>query len=226
MPIRINLLAEAQAAEEMRRKDPVKRAIWIGSFCVFLVLLYAATLQLKIMTARSEVTFQELGWKKIEKQVQEVNDHRNRTRELEAKISALDQFTTNRMLWALALNALQFTPVENLGLFHLRTEQSYLLIEGVKSRTNDSGVVLGKPAAVVEKIVITLDGRDYSPVPGDAVPQFKQSLSTNLFFAAHLQKTNKVQLTSLSAPQLEGVRPFRAFGLQLFFQEKEVRLYE
>ena len=39
MPIRINLLAEAQAAEEMRRKDPVKRAVWIGGFVIFLVLL-------------------------------------------------------------------------------------------------------------------------------------------------------------------------------------------
>ena len=29
MAIRINLLAESQAAEEMRRKDPVKRAVWI-----------------------------------------------------------------------------------------------------------------------------------------------------------------------------------------------------
>lgn len=53
MPIRINLLAEAQAAEEMRRKDPVKRSIWIGGFIVFLTLLAALTLQLKISRVRS-----------------------------------------------------------------------------------------------------------------------------------------------------------------------------
>ena len=56
MPIRINLLAEAQAAEEMRRKDPVKRAVWIGGFAVFVVLLCAATLQFKIIVAKSEVS--------------------------------------------------------------------------------------------------------------------------------------------------------------------------
>ncbi len=226
MPIRINLLAEAQSAEEMRRKDPVKRSIWIGGFCVFLVLLYAATLQLKIMVARSEVTFLEMGWKKIQQPVQEINDHRNSTRELERKISALDQFTTNRMLWAVALNALQQTPVENVSLVHLRSEQTYFMNEGAKPRTNDQGAVVGKPPTVTERIVVTIDGKDFSPTPGDAVPKFKLNLSTNAYFESNLQKTNKVQLTSLSAPQLEGTRPFRAFGLQLFFQEREHRLYE
>src|SRR5688572_29925982 len=99
MPIRMNLLAESQAAEEMRRKDPVKRSIWIGGFVVFVVLLAGATLQFKIIAARSDVSGLQTQWKAIEKRVQEVNDHRNNTRELEHKLSALDQFTTNRMLW-------------------------------------------------------------------------------------------------------------------------------
>ena len=32
MPIRINLLAESQAAEEFRRHDPVKRVIYVAAF--------------------------------------------------------------------------------------------------------------------------------------------------------------------------------------------------
>src|SRR6185295_3695795 len=106
MPIRINLLAEAQAAEEMRRKDPVKRSIWIGAFLVFVVLLVSVTLQFKIIQARSEVSAVQATWKSIEKPFQEVNDHRNRKIELEKRLAALDQFTTNRTLWATALDAL------------------------------------------------------------------------------------------------------------------------
>ncbi len=34
MPIRLNLLAEAQAAEEMRRRDPVKRALWLAGLII------------------------------------------------------------------------------------------------------------------------------------------------------------------------------------------------
>ena len=109
MPIRINLLAEAQAAEETRRKDPVKRAVWVGGFIVFVVMLVSMTLQLKIMAARSDLSSLSMSWRDIEKQVQDINDHRNRTREIEQKLSALDQFTTNRMLWASAFDALQRT---------------------------------------------------------------------------------------------------------------------
>ena len=50
MPLRINLLAEAQAAEELRRRNPVKRALWIGGFIVALILLWSSTLQVQLMS--------------------------------------------------------------------------------------------------------------------------------------------------------------------------------
>jgi len=227
MPIRINLLAETQAAEEMRRKDPVKRTIWIGAFIVFLVLLCSFTLQFKIMATRAEVSSLKISWKTIEKQVQDINEHRNATRQLEQKLSALDQFTTNRMLWANALNALQYTPVDGIELVRVRSEQIFRLNEGSRSKTNEYGIVVhGKPPTVTEKIVLTIEAKDFSTGLGDQVPQYKQTLANYPYFQAHLQKTNTVQLTSLSAPQTEVGRSFRAFGMQLFFEEKERRLYE
>lgn len=213
MPIRINLLAEAQAAEEMRRKDPVKRAIWVGGFVVFVVLLWAVTLQFKVMAARSEVAALKVEWNSIEKQVQSINDHRSSTRQLEQKLSALDQFTTNRMLWATVLNALQHTTVDGVQLSRLRSEQTFLL--------ND-----GKSPSVTEKILLTLEGKDFIAGPTDHVPQFKEALLAYPYFQSSLQKTNNVQLTSLSAPLTDGPRAFRAFGMQLFFQEKERQLHE
>ena len=227
MPLRINLLAEAQAAEEMRRKDPVKRAVWIGGFVVFLVLLCAATLQFKIMAVRSEVNTLQVSWKSIEKRVKEINDHRNSTHELEQKLSALDQFTTNRVLWATALNALQHTAVDGVQIVRMHADQTFVLNEGSKPHTTDGGATLsGKPATVTERIVFTVEGRDYSTRPGDHVPTLKQSLVSYPYFEANLQKTNKIQLTSQTAPQTEGGRSYVGFGLQLFFQDKERRLYD
>lgn len=227
MPIRINLLAEAQAAEEMRRKDPVKRAIWIGAFAVFLILLCSFTLQFKIIAARLEVSSLRMSWKTIEKQVQEINEHRNSTRELELKNAALNQFTTNRMLWASALNALQYTPVDGVQLVRVRSEQTFQLNEGSRPRTNEHGIVVqGRPSTVTEKAVLTLEGRDFSTGLNDQVPHYKKTLASYPYFQANLQRTNNVQLTSLSAPQSDVGRTFRAFGLQLFFEEKERRLYE
>ncbi|MGC3957234.1 MAG: hypothetical protein QM813_04480 [Verrucomicrobiota bacterium] len=52
MPIRLNLLAEAQAAEELRRNDPVKRALWVSVLLIALVLVWASSLQLKLIVAK------------------------------------------------------------------------------------------------------------------------------------------------------------------------------
>ena len=226
MPIRINLLAEAQAAEEMRRKDPVKRAIWIGGFLVFLMVLWSGTLQLKIMATRSDVSLLKMNWKSMEAKVQEINDHRSSTRQLEQKLSALDQFTTNRMLWANALNALQHIPADGVQVVRVHSEQSFLVNEGTRARTNASGVTPARPSSVTEKISLEVEGKDYSLEPGGQVPKFKQSLASHPYFETHLQRTNKVQLTSQSAPQSEAGRAYVAFALQLSFEQKERRLYE
>jgi hypothetical protein len=221
MPIRINLLAESQAQEEMRRKDPVKRAIWLGGFMVLSVLIWSASLQFKIMAARSEAGSTDSKWKSIEKQVTEVNDHRNRTRDLESKLSALNQFTTNRVLWAQTLDALQHTPVDGVQLVRFRSEQSFQLNEAPKV-----AATAAKAATVTEKVVLTLEGKDYSLSPGEQVPRYKHSLVSVPALASFLQKSNTVQLTSQSAPQSEFGRTYVAFGLQLFFEQKERRLYE
>jgi len=70
MPIRINLLAESHAAEEQRRKDPVKRGIYVGASVVSCVLIWALTLQLKIVAAKHELGTLETKWKAIYKDYQ------------------------------------------------------------------------------------------------------------------------------------------------------------
>ena len=76
--------------------------------------------------------------------------------------------------------------------------------------------------------MVLLDGRDYSPRVGEQVSKFKETLAASPFFQTHLDKTNSIQLTSLSAPQDDSARKaaFVQFGLQLNLQEKERRLYE
>src|SRR6185436_20141261 len=163
MPIRINLLAEAQAAEEARRKDPVKRAIWIGGFAIFLVLLWSATLQLKVVAERAHARGFDTRWKAIEAKVKEVEERTRTVRDLELKLSAIDQFTTNRILWANTFNALQHSTVDNVQLVRLKTEQTFSQIEASAGRTNATGTAAGaKPASVTERIIVTLEGKDFS----------------------------------------------------------------
>lgn len=224
MAIRINLLAEAQAAEEMRRKDPVKRAIWIGGFAVFVVLLCSATLQFKIIVAKSEASSLNGSWKQIEKQVKDVTDHRARTHELTKKLAALDQFTTNRMLWATALDALQRTPVDGVELVRIQTQQTFTQTDPPRPPDNSTAPI--KLSTATEHVVLTVEGRDYSAQAGSQVPRFRQSLASSPYFAAVLQKNNTIQLTSQTAPQSDAGRAFVGFGFKLFFEEKERRLHD
>jgi hypothetical protein len=201
MPIRINLLAEAQAAEELRRRDPVKRAGWVGFVLVVLMLAWSSSLQLKSIMARADLSRVEGQLAKTSGEYRQVIDKQKSTAELQQKLASLHQLTTNRFLQANFLDALQHTTVEDLQLVRLRVEQSYTQTEAKKAKTDDGGKVTpGKPATATERIVITLDGIDSSANPGDQINKFREVLATNAYFRGVLSRTNGITLKNLSAP--------------------------
>lgn len=222
MPIRINLLAEAQAAEELRRKDPVKRAVYFAVFFVFLVGLWASTLQFKIMAAKGELNALNTKWRSIEKGYQSAVDSQRATIETEAKLASLAQLTTNRFLWGTVLDAFQRTldGVEDVQVGHLRTEQSYYVTEGTPARTNGSQVIPGRPPGATERVRITVDATDYTA--GGRVEKYKQAIVAAPYFKDNLLKTNGVLLTQRSAPSLAktGGVYIVTFTLQCDFPEK------
>ena len=226
MPIRLNLLAEDQAAEDARRRDPFKRSIWVAGFVVCLVLLWGLSLFLKIAWAKAEVAGSTTKWETIAKSVKQVETNQRMVSEIDGKLTALTQFTTNRFLWANCLEALQQTWVEDIQLLQLKSEQTFTQNEPPKLPANASPAVLAitkTGGSATERITISLSGRDFSPRVGVQVPRYIQGLSGAPFFQQQLQKTNSVQLTSLSAPQVEPQRKtaYVVFGLKLNFQEKE-----
>jgi hypothetical protein len=203
MPIRLNLLAEAQAAEEMRRRDPVKRAIWVGVILVSITLAWSSSLQLKAMLAKNQVTHIEGEMSSLSNSYRVVLDDKKKVEDIRHKLTALTELATNRFLHASVLNALQQTTVEDVQLLHYRSDQSYVFTEEVKARTNDnSRVVPGKAATVTEKVLVTFDGSDSSQNPGDQVPKFKEVLGSHSYFRELLGKTNVVTLKSQSSPEV------------------------
>ena len=222
MPIRINLLAETQAAEELRRKDPVKRAIFVAGFLVFLVGLWASTLQFKIMTAQGDLNSLNTKWQRIEKGYKEAVDSQRATIETEQKLAALESMTSNRFLWGTALNAFQETlkGVDDVQVSHLRTEQIYIINEETKAPANSPPGTPGKPATATERIKLTIDASDATA--GGRVNKYKESIVAVPFLKEHLTKTNGVLLTQRSAPQPSktGVGLAVNFTLECFFPEK------
>lgn len=202
MPIRINLLAEAHAAEELRRKDPVKRALYVGLFFVFLVGLYASTLQVQIIARKGELGTLAARWHKIEKEYQAAVDSHKAIGEAEQKLTALKVMSTNRFLWGNALNGLQQTlnGLEDVRVSHLKADQLYSITEEVKPRTNGVQIIPGKPATSTESIKLTLDAVAASPNVDPKIDKFKQSIGTVTYFKENLTRNNGVILTRRSAP--------------------------
>jgi hypothetical protein len=203
MPIRLNLLAEAQAAEEMRRRDPVKRALWIGAILTSLVLVWSSSLQLKAMLAASDAGRVEGQMNQNSNSYKVVLDNLKKTDEVHTKIVALYQLSTNRFLQGNLLNALQQTNADDVQLLHLKLDQSYAVVEATKPRTNENNrVIPGKPGSATEKIVLMLDGFDSSANPGDQVATYKKAVATHPYFRSLLGRTNEVNLKNLSPPEL------------------------
>ncbi len=125
MPIRINLLAEEQAAEEMRRRDPIKRAIYAGAGLAGVMLFWIGITQMNVMAARRELANYEYRLQKVDESSKQVRANQTMSADFEAKLKALHRYATNRLLWGTMLDALQFTLVDNIRFTDLSSDQSY-----------------------------------------------------------------------------------------------------
>lgn len=201
MPIRINLLAEAQGLEDMRRRDPVKRLILAGLVVAGCVLAYSSSLQLKSILAKTELNRLQQQVAAHNAEYEAVLANQKKLADATSRLAALEQMTTNRLLHGNVLNALQHVAKPEIQFTRFRTEQSYLLSEAVKPKTNGNKVVPGRPARATERILLAMEARDVGPGPGDNVNVFRQSITNLPFFFAALGGTNEVKLASLSPPQ-------------------------
>ncbi len=220
MPININLLAEAQAAEELRRRDPVKRAIFIGiSLVVVFFVWYTAVIAYGLAVKASKDGVEE----NIDAQTNAFSQVMVAQKALDTaklKLAALKKLQAQRFLQGNLLDALQMTTVNGVQLTGLSVEQDYFLQPGTDSQNNNGVNIPGRPSAVTERITLRLDGRDFSANPGDQINNFMALIVKQPYFKQMLAKTNAVQLTSPpSAPQDDNGKSFVTFSLQCQFPE-------
>jgi hypothetical protein len=217
MPIRINLLAEAQAEEELRRKDPIKRCILASSLVVLSVLVWIAILQVRIMSQSSTLNRLQSQIDEHQDDFDVVKSSLDETVKINGKLGALTQLATNRFLNGNLMQALQSTTVADVNLLRLRLNQSFAITEAVKARTNASSVIPGKPATSTEKIELILEARDASLNPGnEQVNKYKETLAGYDFFASNFGEPAAWRLVNLAPPQQteDMSRPFVLFTLE------------
>jgi hypothetical protein len=202
MPIRINLLAEAQAAEDLRRRDPIKRVIFVAVLVVALMLVWWSWLQLRVMVANQHLSQVQAEIQSHTNAYQVVLVGQRKIAEAKQNLAALQKLTSSRFLQGNLLEALQHATVPGVQLMRLRVDQTYVATQASTSVTNDTVVMPGRPGTVMESIVVSLDARDFSGSLGDQVNKFKAIISQEPFFQAGLDKTNGVRLTNLSPPEV------------------------
>jgi hypothetical protein len=210
MPIRLNLLAEAQALEDLRRRDPVKRAIWAAACLGVLLLAWAASLQFGALIGKMDLNRMEARLASHTNAFRLVLDNQKKLSDANQKLNALRQFSANRFLQGSLLNALQHATLQDVQLTRFRSEQTYVL-------SNEP-----KPGTATEKILLALEARDTSaPNPGDQVNQLKHAIMDCPYFQDALGKTNEPRLVSLSPPRTttDG-KPFVAFAFECRFPDK------
>jgi hypothetical protein len=222
MPIRLNLLAEAQALEELRRRDPVKRALWVAAFLVIAMLGWGISLQVQAMAARRESGVLESQIAAQTKPYQAIVDKQKRLGQIQQRLDGLHDLAANRFLNGTILNALQKTTFDDLQLMRFKAEQTYLLNEEVKAHTNAADKFIPtKPASVTERIVVTLDAKDNGTPAGDMVNKYKDALAGSEYFQKMLASKNDVKLLSFSPAQAgaDG-KQFVLFTVECRYPEK------
>ena len=223
MPIRLNLLAEAQALEDSRRRDPVKHAIWAAACLVVLLLAWAVSLQFGAMIARMDLNRMEARLASHTNAFRLVLDNQKRLSDANQRLEALRRFRACRFLQGSLLNALQQAALPDVQLTRFRSEQTYLQGEEAKPGAEaEARSAPGHGPTATEKTLVTLEARDTtSPNPGDQVNQYKKAIMDSPFFQTALGKTNEPRLANLSPPRTtpDG-KPFVSFALECRFPDR------
>jgi len=208
MPIRINLLAEAQAAAELRRKNPVKRGIWIGSFLVCVIFLWIVNLQLNILFEQKNFHNIEADWKTKMTNYAAVTNEMVKSAEVERKLAQLDYLSTNRFLWGPVLNALQQTVVDQVQVTRVRGDQS-IVHEDAHDIVNGASKEHIR-AGMVEKVTLVIDAKDLKP-DDESYAKYKKNLSSFDFFTNRLQGRGFIMAGTLGPRTVDPVDPSRQF---------------
>jgi len=222
MPIRLNLLAEAQALEEQRRRDPVKRSIFVGVGLVALMLVWSLSLWLESMSYKSEIASSQNHVKSDSATNKVVLSNQKQVKELSQKLDSLQKFSRERFLVANLMDALQRVRVPDVQVTRLQFEDQLSYNEEVKADPEIKRV--GKPASGTDKIVVTLYAKDASAKPGDLIPKFQQAVADAPYFSALFGKSdNRVRLkpgTYTGTQVGPDGQPYQPFALECFFPEK------
>jgi hypothetical protein len=191
---------------------------------VFLVLLWYSTLLFEQMVVASRLDEKKTEWARMDPANKELRLASNGIRETMNRIHALDRLATNRFLWAPVLNALQYTMVgDQIQLTRLNGAHTYVVIVPPEDKNSNAKKKKAKPASSTEKILLSIDARDYGAQTEQNFNAFIDAIGRSDFFKNSLA-SGGVKLAKLLPPNSAdgtGGKTYSQFTVECKFPEKE-----
>jgi hypothetical protein len=214
-------MSEILAEEDLKRRDPVKRSIYVGVFLVVVMLVWFSSTWLEYKLTQQSLNRVQDETGLCTNEFNHVQMDLRRIEDGQRRIAALQHVSTNRFLMGNLMNALQQVYVPGVQLVQIKIEQSYVNKPGLPDKTNDLGTVLrGRPATSTQMITLYLQAKDSSSTPGDQVNVYKEALSKLPYFKSSMNPTNGIKLSSLSSPQISmDGKPHVLFNLDCRFAD-------
>ena len=215
MPIKINLLAEEQAAEDLRRRDPLKRSIYAAVTVVSIFIIWSLAIwgQLSGLSGQIESLIKQKS--DLEKPSKETEANKKKVAEAKLNQEMLKKLAAARPLWGPVMDALQRSLDKDVQLLRLRVDQSYQITPAVVP-PRGSGVK-GKPASSKQVIVMTIEAQDASGKT-DNYNKVIQQLSVSL--RDSLGTNGTVLLKNMNPPrEIEDGKKVSTYSLECVFTE-------
>lgn len=207
MPIRINLLAEQQAAEEARRKDPIKLSLMVGGALIFLMLCWVFTLYMQLKTQRKALEYAVQEFNSADDKAKVARNISANAGVIEGRIRALEKYSTNRVLWAPFLDALQQVTFENIRFKSVATGQRYTTNKAFTFFTTNINVAVTPPPASWMFWAGTPAGTPVYSIASNVFKTFTNAppFSTNVFpgTTVFIPYTTKMEVTYTNPPGTE-----------------------
>ena len=220
MPIRINLLAETQHEAEVRRRDPVKRAMIGAGVIVVSVIAYYVSLVTKQAVKSSVVKSNKERLAAIQADAAAAQAQLSDVTELEKRIHQLNNLATNRVLWGTFLNEMQTMTVENVVVRQILVSQGYDTVRPPPVRN------IPQPATSRQHIIVRIRLRDYGAEAEQRYIQYQTKLLSNPWLKARLREEKPIEIeqfgkrtTSFDDPD----RSFREIVFKCTFKALEFR---
>jgi type IV pilus assembly protein PilM len=217
--VHIDFLAEQHEAAELRRRDPVRRAVWAGAALVGAMLVWAGVLGYQWRLFHGEMRASERvleGLRSENRDPWVAGEQSMRDRDI---ILSLQGHAAGRFLFAPVLDALQHVMVDGMQISRARLSRTVVV-----TQPQPAPGVAGKPDEErVERVVLTLQLRNF----GDTTTysNLVGSITAHPFFAAHLRTDNPVVTLGWGKPVTDPLDPdsdFNPIAVECHFRERRI----